>query len=289
MNEKRKFACGIIGNPLGHTLSPLLHARAFKHYGLDGTYSVWPVTPEELPAFIEKIRRTPLSGVSVTIPHKEKVIPLLDRLTSEAAFCGAVNTIFWKEGLLWGDNTDLYGFSRSLGEESFGSALLLGSGGAARAVLAALARRGTPEIFICARNLEKAEGLAGRFTSPQSACSALAWEEREKIFAPSGGVSQNLLVVNCTPLGMAGAAEEESPLPPGVWRQAETAGLITAFDLVYNPPLTRFLREAAEAGRRTAGGLGMLAAQAARQFALWTGLEPDIDMFKEVLTNATTA
>ncbi|MFW6243578.1 MAG: shikimate dehydrogenase [Desulfovibrionales bacterium] len=247
---------GVIGHPLGHSLSPLLHNWGFQRLGLPKVYMRWPVTPEALPGFVQAVRALPVAGLSVTIPHKERVLPHLDGVSPRARELGAVNTLYWREGRLLGENTDVGGFAaplRQLGSRVH-SGVVLGAGGAARAVVLGLRELGAASIRIAARNPDKAAGLARELGA-----TALDWGEREQA---AGDV-----LVNATPLGMAGKWSQESPYP----FPASLAGFGTVYDLVYTPPLTPLLRAARTAGCRTIPGAAMFVHQAAEQFRLWTG------------------
>ena len=246
---------GILGNPLGHSLSPLLHNWAAAALGLPQVYLAWEKTPEELPAFMDAARSLPIRGLSVTIPHKEAVLGFVDRVTDRVLALGAANTLFWREGQLWAENTDVDGFLAPLAGQSFASALVMGAGGAARAVLAGLRELETDTVFVTNRNQERAEALAGQFGA-----RVAPWAERE-------GVDADLLV-NTTPLGMAGEHEDESPYEN--FRQGQIA-----YDLVYNPLETKFLRLARSKGLTGIDGLAMFIAQAAGQHALWSPEGPE--------------
>ena len=248
---------GIIGHPLGHSLSPLLHNWGFGHFGLPGVYMAWPVESGRVADFVTAVRVLGIEGVSVTIPHKAAVMGLLDDMTDRARAVGAVNTLFWRDGKLWGENTDVAGFVAPLREmgDVPGTALVLGGGGAARAAVTGLTELGVPEIYVSNRTAAKAGALARDFGVQDA-----PWEKRGEY---AGG-----LVVNATPLGMLGKNEGLSPLPPGSLGEGAVA-----YDLVYNPHETRFLMDAAAAGARTVPGLEMFFGQAVEQFRLWTGLE----------------
>lgn len=250
------FIYGIAGKPLGHSLSPLLHNRALAGAGVRGVYTVWPLGPERLPAFFGAVRALPVRGVSLTIPLKEAALPLADGLTARARAVGAINTLFWKNGRLIGDNTDVEGFVAPLRNCAFAGALLLGAGGAARAALAGLRELGLARVTVCARNRERAERLADAFGAGH-----LPWEKR-------GGCDADL-VINATPLGMRGELEGQSPLPAAAFR--DRPGHFLAYDLIYTPLVTRFLADARAAGARTLDGLAMFIGQAQAQFMLWTG------------------
>ena len=250
---------GVIGWPLAQSLSPLLHNTGFQTLGIPGVYLRWEVAPEHLSRFLDAVRVLPVRGLSVTLPHKVAVMPLLDGLTREAEAVGAVNTLFWKDGALWGDNTDVAGFMAPLQplclpEET--PVLLRGAGGAARAVAAGLTLAGFRHVRIATPSNTSHLPLAGRF-----GLEPVAWEARHD--APAG------LVVNTTPLGMRGKHEGESPcdfarLPPaGAWA--------LAYDIVYNPVRTAFVAGAEACGRRCVTGVEMFFGQGDAQFRRWTG------------------
>ncbi|MFV0422596.1 shikimate dehydrogenase [Oleidesulfovibrio sp.] len=255
---------GIIGHPLGHTMSPLLHNWGFELLKEDAAYMAFPVTPEALPEFIRSVRTLPVSGLSVTIPHKQAIMPLLDSITPRAQTAGAVNTVFWHDGKLTGDNTDVTGFLQPLlpMKGRFTHALVLGAGGAANAVLTGLAELGVPLVTISNRNEERALSLAKRFR-----IASLPWEERH--------VETADLIINTTPLGMSGESVHNSPVTDDFF--ASTLAHAVAYDLVYNPLETRFLAQAKHAGRSTIDGLSMFVAQGAEQFRIWRGKELPFD------------
>lgn len=255
---------GIIGNPLGHSQSPRIHNAAFAAAGLPKVYMAWPCPPEKLAAVMDCVRTLPIAGLSVTIPHKEQIIPLLDAITPAAKAVGAVNTVYWQDGALCGDNTDVTGFMAPLQHRKVTSALVLGAGGACRAVLAGLQQKQTPRIVLTNHNCAKAMLLAHEFS-----VEVIPWEERHTIPADC--------VINATPLGMQGSYREQTPYDfaaAGTCQQGDT-GPRLAYDLVYNPLHTRFLCEAQAAGWDVQDGLAMFVAQANAQFRIWTGQEFD--------------
>ena len=263
---------GIVGHPLGHSLSPVLHNAGFARVGWPGSYHVWPVAPERLGDFVSAVRLLPVHGASVTIPHKEAVLPLLDHVTPRARRVGAVNTLYWESDALCGDNTDVLGFLAPLcGQPAARQALVLGAGGAARGALEALREHGVARVGITNRNAAKAQALAREFGA-----ECIPWEERADTGAD--------MIINATPLGMHGARQEETPLP---LEGFVGAGL--AYDLVYNPLETRLLREARSAGWRVQDGLDMLVAQGLAQFALWTGQALDPAWGRALLLEALHA
>lgn len=264
------FQLGLIGYPLTHTLSPNIHAAALKACGLQGSYlpfTIYPNDQEGLKAILARVRAGDLHGLNVTIPHKQNVIPFLDELTPTAQAIGAVNTIYLRENKLIGDNTDAAGFLSDLNHflaasrskiENRKSAIVLGAGGSARAVVHALLTEGW-KVTIAARRLEQAEQLASSFTNYHIPVTNFA------------GLSLSTfhLLINTTPLGMTPNIET-SPLPD---HTTLTAGTIV-YDLVYNPRETKLMRQAKAQGCRAVNGLGMLIEQAALAFELWTGCIP---------------
>ena len=261
---------GIIGWPLGHTMSPTLHNWGFGELGLDALYEAWPLEPNDLPAFIDRVRKTPIEGLSVTIPHKQAIMPLLDAVSERARKVGAVNTLYWAGGKLCGENTDVIGVVaplRSL-DPLPRSAVVLGAGGAARAAVAGFLELGIPRVAVSNRTLAKAEALAADFN-----VECVAWEAR--MDAPWE------MICNTTPLGMAGSLADASP-----WDADRFAPGCVAYDIVYNPLETRFLAEAGAAGRRTVSGLEMFLHQGLAQFRLWTGLDMDEAGARRLLLSA---
>ncbi|MCT4535760.1 shikimate dehydrogenase [Halodesulfovibrio sp.] len=250
----------IIGHPLGHTMSPALHNSGFNMFSLPAVYMAFPTPPEKLADFMTAFRTLPIHGASVTIPHKETVMQYVDRITPRAAKVGAVNTLFWDNETLVGDNTDVLGFLAPLTQDdsTFRHALILGAGGAAKAVLAGLHELNVQQVTICNRTAERAQHLAEQF-----AVEYVDWEKRGTVEAD--------LVINTTPMGMSGEHVEKTPYPPEMFRNEGVA-----YDLVYNPLKTTFLRDAEKAGWKTIDGLHMFAAQGAEQFRLWT--EKDIPL-----------
>lgn len=278
--SRKKRIFGVCGHPLAQSLSPALHNWALNLSGIPGSFAAWDTPPESLAGFVRAMRETPYDGSSVTIPHKEAVMAFIDGLTPTAEAVGAVNTLFWENGGLMGHNTDLEGFVAPLqGLAPPETALMLGAGGAARSVLAALASLGATNAVVCARNREKAYGLIRDFSPSFSSLTYLPWENRHATPPAEAG----LWIVNTTPLGMRGKAEGESPMDAG-WFKVHDPAACLAYDLVYNPRETVFLAQAKAAGWRTRDGLDMFIAQAAAQFRLWTGGEMPVAEAREVLT-----
>ncbi len=267
MPDSSSFALGLIGYPLGHSLSPKIHTAALKACGLEGNYSLFPISPEDkqgLKDLLARVRSGEIMGLNVTIPHKQNVIELMDELTSTAKAIGAVNTIYLREGKLIGDNTDALGFLVDLKKflnSSFSiphSALVLGAGGSARAVVYALCNDGW-EVTLAARRIEQAQQLSQSFGKYDLRLSTFDFQ-----------LSTFNLIVNTTPLGMT-PNTETSPLPENTVLSKSTF----VYDLVYNPRETKLVRDARSQGLSASTGLGMLIEQAALAFEKWTGASAD--------------
>lgn len=268
---------GLVGHPLGHSLSPKIHEAALKACGLEGDYSLFPIRPhdtEGLKDLLGRVRSGEIMGLNVTIPHKQNVIPLLDELAPVARAVGAVNTICLKDNRLIGYNTDVDGFlldlkrfigNRELGIGNWKSSLVLGAGGSARAVVYALVNDGW-NVILAARRLEQAEQLANSFPGHKIKITTFT-DLRLSTFD---------LLVNTTPIGMT-PAPDQSPLPE---KFHFPNALI--YDLVYNPRETKLVKAARAAGLSATTGLGMLIEQAALAFEIWTGHHPP----REILFNA---
>jgi len=254
--------CAIIGNPIAHSLSPLVHNAAFEHLGLDYVFLAFAV--ERLKEAIEGIRALSFRGVSVTIPHKVAVMDYLDEIEAVAEKIGAVNTVVNRKGKLIGYNTDWSGAMRALEHEMVlqgKTAVVLGAGGAARAIAFGLKEKGA-EPVILNRTLSKAEALASEL---QCRCGGI--ELMEKL--PFD------LVINTTSVGMY-------PRVDGTPVRKELLRNVLVFDTVYNPLKTRLIREAEENGCPTIIGLKMFINQAALQFGLWTGEKAPLDLMQTV-------
>lgn len=257
----------VIGDPVAHSLSPLLHQAMIDQTGAAYRYAVRTVCPEELPAFVRWAKDGGCAGFNVTMPHKEAILPLLDEVDATAASCGAVNTVCIREGRAIGHNTDGAGFLDSLAGQGFypqgRTVLLLGAGGAAKAVGHALAAAGAGRIIVCTRRLERAAALAAQLPGCGEGI-VLAQDAIQQAAAACD------LLVNATPLGMAG-----SPAFAGLDFLQAMPPHAVVYDLVYHPRRTALLEAAARQGLRTVGGIDLLIRQAVRAFALFTGEEPD--------------
>ena len=257
---------GIIGYPIGHSVSPRFQQAALDHLGIDHLYRPYEVHPDHVADFVASLRDDSVLGINVTVPHKEAVMPFLDEIDDWAAEAGAVNTIVNRDGRLVGYNTDGYGFLRALRESagldpSGKHALILGAGGSARGVVQALLRAGVAELVIANRTLERAQALAELAAGRDVPARAVGLNFTESIQA-AGSPD---LIVNCTSLGMYhGPDETATPLA-----SSTIPSTALVYDLVYNPMLTPLLREAQTAGAPTLGGISMLVYQGAASFELW--------------------
>lgn len=266
---------GIIGDPVAHSRSPAMHNAAFAALGLDWVYVPFPVAGEDVAAAVAAVRALGLAGLNVTVPHKEAVLPHLDALTPLARRVGAVNTIVNRGGRLVGDNTDVHGFAAALRQQRVRlrgcHALVIGAGGAARAVVAALADGGAARLTIANRTAARARALAQRLRGPRRAVVALAALADAELLADAA------VVVNTTSLGL-----HDTAFPP--LAAAATPRRCVFIDLVYGRD-TPFLQRARAAGRRACDGAAMLLHQGARAFTLWTGRRAPLSVMREVLSD----
>lgn len=274
---------GLFGYPLQHSFSPVMHNAVFEKLEMNFVYLPLRVQPRRLSEGLMGFRAFHFVGANVTIPHKEQIIPFLDALTPEAELVGAVNTLYWNaERQLVGDNTDVEGFARSLLQTDIDllgrSVAIIGSGGAARAVAVALARRQVKEIVFLARRAEAVQRVIADlkplfpeilWTSHTKATSMFA-EDLERVW----------LLVNASPVGMY-PHKDESPLGLAMLGMLPKGAHV--YDLVYNPAQTRLLEMAAERGYQTHGGLEMLAYQGAVAFERWTGVYPPVGQMLETI------
>ena len=268
---------GIIGNPIEHTLSPIMHNAAFRELGLDYVYLAFRVEAAALKAAVNGLRAVNLTGFNVTIPHKVEIIPLLDEMAPLAEKIGAVNTVVNTNGILKGYNTDAGGFLRALLARDVvpegKKVVILGAGGAARAISFALAERGA-HLVIVNRSLDRAQACAVKIREHfEAAAQALSLNETNLKKA----LGDADIVVNTTSLGMSPAAGE-TPMPGELMRPG-----MVVFDIVYNPVETRFLSDARKAGARVIDGLDMLVEQGALAFELWTGEKSPAKIMKQSL------
>ena len=278
---------GIIGHPLGHTLSPVFQNVALQHHAIDATFTAWPVAPDDLAAKVESFREPDFIASCVTLPHKQSVIPMIDELADTAKAVGAVNWIVNNNGILTGHNTDAAGFYRALTElgginVNGSNVVVCGAGGAARAIVYALASNKASSITIANRTTERAQALAAEFDAEYEADITATGLSRSDIEPIAADVD---LWVNTSSVGMAGGpAPNQSPIDPDLICEGQAG-----YDAVYAPPLTPFLRDIQAAGGIALGGLTMLVLQGAVGFELATGkTAPVTEMFAAV-EEATSA
>jgi shikimate dehydrogenase len=264
---------GIFGDPVEHSFSPPMHNAAFLDLGLDFVYVPLRVIPKNLKDAVTGFRSMNLSGANVTIPHKENILPYLDKLSPISEKMGVVNTLYWEEDKLCGTTTDPYGAIQNL-QNATGKlltserVLLLGYGGAARAIAFALAMEFPhTALSISGRNKTKAEILQDE---------VLEKTNRDFKFYATEELVNNRdnfdIIINTTPIGMH-PHEDKSPIHKDFWTVSHIA-----YDIVYNPKETLFLKHAAQKKAKTINGLGMLVYQGAKSFSLWTGYEPNIPL-----------
>jgi shikimate dehydrogenase len=276
---------GIIGNPVRSSLSPAMHQAALRRFGLDARYQAFEISPSQVRDVLRALSPLGFWGINVTIPYKESVLPLLDEVDPEAAAIGAVNTVVVREGRLIGHNTDAEGFRLALeveGRTALAGArvLVVGAGGAARAVAYACLARGCGSLLLANRSEPRARSLAramrSRFRGADIATVATGGRSWAARVAACG------VVVNATPLG--GRSGDPPPVPPEALGRGQTV-----MDIVYRPRRTPLLAAAAAAGARTVDGLQMLLHQGALAFALWTGREAPLAAMRRALSAAAGA
>lgn len=266
----------VVGWPIKHSRSPLIHRYWLRHYGIEGDYDKRAIEPGGFPAFAATIGTGGLRGANVTVPHKEAAFAACERRTEAAEHIGAVNTLWREDGVLWGDNTDAAGFLDNLDAEApgwrdhAGRAVVLGAGGAARAIVFSLLGAGVERITLVNRTPERASALAAAF-GPQ--VSVGSWADLPAVLKGAD------VLVNTTSAGMAGAPALDldlSPLPE--------SALVS--DIVYIPLLTPLLLRAESRGLRTVGGLGMLLHQAVSGFERWFRVRPAVTRELRVILEA---
>ena len=281
---------GIVGHPLDHSVSVPMHMSAIFSLGIDYVYMSFDILPENLSHAVAQFRKEHIKGFNVTIPYKEEIMPYLDSIDGYAGRIGAVNTVNNENGRLKGYNTDGIGYVRSLGEQTGfdprgKQVLMIGAGGAAKAVAFSLLEAGIKRLIIVNRTLDRAQKLAQHLESyfPKQILQALSIEYMNAIAYK--GLD---LIVNTTPVGMKNI------------KQTDIDGLITLLeadgslfnkdtivsDIVYNPLETPFLKRAKQAGLRTHDGAGMLVYQGAESFKLWTGVQPPVDVMRQAVLRA---
>ncbi len=279
INNKTRLM-GLFGYPLGHTLSPLMHNLTLEKMGLNYIYLPLEVQPDGISQAVEAIRVFKMQGVNVTIPYKEQVIPYLDNLSPEAEACGAVNLIKNEKGRLTGYNTDGLGFIAGLKEANInisGHMVLIGAGGAARAVAYALASEEADAITFLDININKAKALAD-FITTKTGVTSYSLEMNEESF--NRAASKADIIINCSPVGMYPHVNE-SP----VTNLEMVKEQLVLCDLIYNPSLTKLLALGQAKGLTIMNGLPMFVHQGALTLKILTGEEPPVIYMKEVVLN----
>ncbi|HSW41348.1 MAG TPA: shikimate dehydrogenase [Patescibacteria group bacterium] len=274
----------LIGHPVAHSLSGAMHQAAFDAAGIPATYELWDRTPLELADAISELRADAFLGANVTIPHKEKAAALVDRLTDEAHATGAVNTVTREGKRLVGHNTDVAGFRVALdtlvGKQRMPRhAVVLGSGGGARAVVHGLVAEGFQRIVVFNRHLHRAEALVRFFTRSAAHMELRAMPWHESIIEAE--LAKTRVLVNATSVGLHG---DETPIPSELIPPD-----LLVLDLIYNPPQSRLLRDAAAAGCQVLSGEVMLLHQGAAAFTLWTGQAAPVELMREKLSAGLAA
>lgn len=283
MPGKLKRSC-VIGCPVDHSRSPLIHNYWLKLHGLEGEYTREPVPPEDLERFLGNLQELGYVGCNVTVPHKESAARLVTLADMPSRRLAAVNTLFFDNSTLMGANTDGFGFTANLKstvpafDPADGRAMIIGAGGAARAIVDALLRLNIARVYICNRSIDRAKAVAASF-GPK--ITPVAWEQ-----GPAALKAVDLLV-NATSLGMKGQPELTMPID-------DLPGSAVVCDIVYVPLETALLRNARARGHRTVDGLGMLLHQARPAFEKWFGERPEVTaelrqlLERDILSKAST-
>ena len=278
---ERTYRFGLFGHPVKHSLSPVMHAASFQALGIQAEYVCFDVPPEELAARLEACRSDGFNGLNVTIPHKEAAVPLMNRLDVSARLFGAVNTVLINDKGFTGFNTDAEGFltdlkqSRNVIPEGR-RVLVLGCGGAGRALATACAREGAIKIGLADRIASKARVLADDIAErlPDAVSQIDVLSDEPEVWARY--CHECDLVVHCTQSGLH--AGDASPLPPDAFHAGQTL-----YDLVYTSRVTPTMRAALDAGADALNGAGMLVQQGAAAFTVWTGLKADTAAMRSAL------
>lgn len=271
---------GIFGHPVEHSLSPVMHNNGFSDLDLDCVYVAFDILPSNIAEAVSAVRALGISGVNVTIPHKQRIMTYLDEISSDAMLVGAVNTISNVDKRLIGFNTDVGGFLRALKSDlnftpEGTKVFLVGAGGASRAVIVGLCRNYVSEVVIANRTLSKAEDLSKEFSDhfPKVSFKAIMLSDEERI-------KQNIvgsdIVINSSSAGM----KRENPLDLPLYLLPKHAGI---YDLVYDPTDTPLVKDAKKLGLRAHSGHSMLLYQGVEAFEIWTGLTAPVDTMKKAL------
>lgn len=268
----------VVANPIKHSISPFIHNSAFEATNTNGVYLAWEVEATELAETVANIRRYQMYGINLSMPYKEQVIPYLDQLSEEACLIGAVNTVVNREGTLIGYNTDGKGFFKSLPSFKISKKrlVLLGAGGAAKAILAQAILDGVSQIsvFVRSSSMEKTRPYLEKIQNATGfRVDLFALEDIQEL---QDSITQADLLVNATSVGMDGSSQ---PIPTSIVLPEK----LMVADVIYQPFETPFLKWARNQGNQSINGLGMLLYQAAEAFELWTGKEMPTDQIWELL------
>lgn len=268
----------VVANPIKHSISPFIHNSAFEATNTNGVYLAWEVDATELAETVANIRRYQMYGINLSMPYKEQVIPYLDQLSEEACLIGAVNTVVNREGTLIGYNTDGKGFFKSLPSFKISRKrlVLLGAGGAAKAILAQAILDGVSQIsiFVRSSSMEKTRPYLEKIQNATGfRVDLFALEDVQDL---QDSITKADLLVNATSVGMDGSSQ---PIPTSI----VLPEMLLVADVIYQPFETSFLKWARNQGNKSINGLGMLLYQAAEAFELWTGKEMPTDQIWELL------
>ena len=268
----------VVANPIKHSISPFIHNRAFEATNTNGVYLAWEVEGTDLAETVANIRRYQMFGINLSMPYKEQVIPYLDQLSEEARLIGAVNTVVNREGTLIGYNTDGKGFFKSLPSFKISGKrmVLLGAGGAAKAILAQAILDGVSQVsvFVRSASIEKTRPYLEKIQNATGfRVDLFALEDVQDL---QDSITQADLLVNATSVGMDGSSQ---PIPTSIVLPEK----LMVADVIYQPFETPFLKWARNQGNQSINGLGMLLYQAAEAFQLWTGKEMPTDQIWELL------
>ncbi|HSE83740.1 MAG TPA: shikimate dehydrogenase [Thermodesulfobacteriota bacterium] len=275
---------GIFGHPVSHSLSPKMHNAAFRALDINSLYVAFDIDPKDLEIAARAIKPMGIRGINITIPHKENIIFFLDEISEEASLTGAVNTVTNEDGKLKGYNTDVGGFLKAI-KEDLGfhpagmQAVVLGAGGAARAVVTALCMNDASGIYVINRTFDKAKKLVNEFKKnfKDISIEAVSLDDKQ-------GVKDSLnlanILVNSTSAGMKGTDPIEIPLE----HLPEES---VVYDLVYSPRETDLIKKSKEIGRRASGGLSMLIYQGAESFEIWTGEKAPTEIMRKAIEEGT--
>ena len=268
--DKDFLKLGIIGNPLSHSISPILQETAIKSVGKNGEYKKFECDFEHLSETINYLKSNDYLGFNITIPHKENILKYLDFIDETAEKIGAVNTVKIENGRLYVYNTDIFGFIEPIKDKTFNNAVILGAGGAARAVVFGLDKLNVQNITVCARDINKADIFIG------SLKDNLSTNIQTKVLSNELDFSNIDILINCTPLGMKGKFENQTPVSLDNINKN-----LFVYDIVYNPQETILLKIAKEKGLECINGLDMLIYQGVKAFEIWTNENPDISKMKK--------